>query len=527
MKKVFYLLLLALLDISQMVAQGYDDYEYVPFVREGVKWVYLYEEQFNPFVDNQIYLNLELKGDTVINCKTYKLMHKYHGESINTENDTVPVCLREEDKVVYAFVPNGVLYDDCPVGKPSDNAAIREGREFVLYDFNNPIGQSLALADSLDTDFEHLYTDIIKVGNHHVKRYGVYMEPFGGITIVEGVGMETWNSTPLSFYRDMMYGFPYFHLSRVIENDEVIYTPRSHEEPSYPGGFGYEYVPFVREGVKWIYYYNNPFHQEILDMDEGIQYYSFEMKGDVEIGGKHYKPVVLTHFLDKDGKGSEVEAFTPVYLREENKVVYAIQPGGINHPQCPVGICQNVSASFDENTGMTEETVLYDFNDPITLYDMDNPTGIEYMETDYVKVGTSDRKRHHYKTYLSDNDVIVEGVGFDGAIFGMPLFYFMPFVTGMQVGYYFSHVVENGEITYKGLRFNPDAVTILPGDVNGDGEITIADANGVIDIVVMGGNPSHPRVPSGSSKDPADLNGDGEVNIADVNAIIDLIVNDK
>ena len=58
----------------------------------------------------------------------------------------------------------------------------------------------------------------------------------------------------------------------------------------------------------------------------------------------------------------------------------------------------------------------------------------------------------------------------------------------------------------------------IPGDVNGDGEINIADANSVIDIVVMGGNSGHSRIPA------ADVNDDGEINIADVNAIIDIIL---
>ena len=54
----------------------------------------------------------------------------------------------------------------------------------------------------------------------------------------------------------------------------------------------------------------------------------------------------------------------------------------------------------------------------------------------------------------------------------------------------------------------------VPGDVNGDGEVNIADINAVIDII-LGGN---------SNITSADLNGDGEVDIADVNAIIDMIL---
>ena len=55
---------------------------------------------------------------------------------------------------------------------------------------------------------------------------------------------------------------------------------------------------------------------------------------------------------------------------------------------------------------------------------------------------------------------------------------------------------------------------IVLGDVNGDGEVNIADINAVINII-LGGNSSTPA---------ADVNGDGEINIADVNAIIDIIL---
>ena len=64
------------------------------------------------------------------------------------------------------------------------------------------------------------------------------------------------------------------------------------------------------------------------------------------------------------------------------------------------------------------------------------------------------------------------------------------------------------------MRYRP----YIPGDVNGDGEITVADAGSVIDVVIMGGNAGHTRIPA------ADVNGDGEVNVADVNAIIDMIL---
>ena len=66
------------------------------------------------------------------------------------------------------------------------------------------------------------------------------------------------------------------------------------------------------------------------------------------------------------------------------------------------------------------------------------------------------------------------------------------------------------------------------GDVNGDGEVSIADANSVINIIINGGGSGHGHSPGDSDIDwpnPADVNGDGEVNIADINAIIDHILN--
>ena len=51
------------------------------------------------------------------------------------------------------------------------------------------------------------------------------------------------------------------------------------------------------------------------------------------------------------------------------------------------------------------------------------------------------------------------------------------------------------------------------GDVNGDGEITIADINALIDIILNDGTSPN-----------ADVNGDGEVNVADINKLIDMIL---
>ena len=53
----------------------------------------------------------------------------------------------------------------------------------------------------------------------------------------------------------------------------------------------------------------------------------------------------------------------------------------------------------------------------------------------------------------------------------------------------------------------------IEGDVNVDGEVTIADINVVIDAILHGGG--DPR---------CDVNGDKEITIADINALIDIIL---
>jgi hypothetical protein len=52
-----------------------------------------------------------------------------------------------------------------------------------------------------------------------------------------------------------------------------------------------------------------------------------------------------------------------------------------------------------------------------------------------------------------------------------------------------------------------------PGDVNGDGEVNIADINALIDLIL-----------TGDGSGAGDVNGDGEINIADINAVIDIIL---
>ena len=56
--------------------------------------------------------------------------------------------------------------------------------------------------------------------------------------------------------------------------------------------------------------------------------------------------------------------------------------------------------------------------------------------------------------------------------------------------------------------------TVIPGDVNGDNDVTIADVSALIDMLLENG----PYTPG------ADVNGDNDVTIADVSALIDILL---
>lgn len=237
MKRSILLVALALLAVSQVAA---NEYMYTPFVREGVKWIYYYvnEDGFYPadpvLGNGKVYMNLEFKGDTVINGLTYKAMHKYHGGAINADNDTVPIYMREKDKIVYAIVPDGKMYSDCPIGNsysPDIYDLISEGKEFILYDFNDPVAYSDRLVNQsgYDDQYQHLYTDTIAIGSHLAKQYVGNL--WGDFRMIEGVGIDALSSYTLDFFMVLPTGYgTYFGLSHVVEGGDIVYRGQKFDE---------------------------------------------------------------------------------------------------------------------------------------------------------------------------------------------------------------------------------------------------------------------------------------------------------
>lgn len=84
------------------------------------------------------------------------------------------------------------------------------------------------------------------------------------------------------------------------------------------------------------------------------------------------------------------------------------------------------------------------------------------------------------------------------------------------VNLYCGWIGETSTEVAGGVDFHPDAPMpeSLPGDVNGDGEVTVSDVNAIIYVIVNG-----VVLPN------ADVNHDGEVTVGDVNTVIGYILN--
>ncbi|MBQ9576278.1 MAG: phosphodiester glycosidase family protein [Muribaculaceae bacterium] len=99
----------------------------------------------------------------------------------------------------------------------------------------------------------------------------------------------------------------------------------------------------------------------------------------------------------------------------------------------------------------------------------------------------------------------------DPGNFPLHLVYYYITYASPTAGEPYSLKIPGMELVYASMP--PDEPQPAEGDVNGDGEVNVADVNAVIAVILDGG-----YLPE------ADVNHDGEVGLADVNAVIDLIL---
>ena len=99
----------------------------------------------------------------------------------------------------------------------------------------------------------------------------------------------------------------------------------------------------------------------------------------------------------------------------------------------------------------------------------------------------------------------------DMGSFPLKLVYFYITHQAATVGQPYTLKIPGMELVYAAM---PPEEPALPGDVNCDGAVNIADVNVVIDMIL-----------GGTYSGMGDVNGDGTVNISDINHLIALILN--
>lgn len=228
-----------------------------------------------------------------------------------------------------------------------------------------------------------------------------------------------------------------------------------------------EYVPLVREGVVWEYvgYY----HAWPETGYEKVQLYTLEFNGTTIIDGLLYHNIYRTYY---DQQGNAKEPYLAAYVREEGKVVTAIENDV--HGE-----------SINDFFWWDIPETLYDFNKPMFL-----PDDAEYAEINYpisessiadtyqefeVEIGQTIRKGYQIIAYgAPDNPEYsfktIEGIGVDCG-FGDLLVPYRTYVTSINPMSGLSAVYENGELVYQGCKYdeaqqlkNLDAITTVASD---------------------------------------------------------------
>ena len=468
------------------IATAQDGYR--PFVEEGKTWHMLLQTEA-PIDEPEWNFDYVIQGDTVIDGLEAKKVY-----SINEDNTGAvfyKMALREEDRKVFFIAPGSE-------------------QQYVLYDFNGTIGDVVSVAGVINNNPRYVNLKIIAKNKAHIhgidrQVYRVKFmdsnndEDFYSGWWIEGIGSELGPFNTCGFGA---VGNVRFLLSCEV-NGETIYDG-SDQLPD-------EYVPLLREGVKWVC--SEEFH-DIYNINEGdvnlsaSRKYTIELRGDTVIAGETYKKCYRV--CDNEVNWTEL-AFSktqPVaFLREEGKKVYG-RMKMVKNIEFETIYWQNVDPDrdgiwWDEELNCSDEGLIYDFESPkdFSLASTTEISGI------ICNVFTQDE--------VGDGKII-EGIGYDDAKCGDLL---CP-LKGYQTGLFYTttglHHVENsdGNIIYYGMAFNGDAVS---GDVDGSGIVDVSDVNAVINIILN-------RNTQADYPGNGDMDGNGYIDVEDVNAIINIIL---
>ncbi len=483
MKKITFLLL----GVLMMTSVNAEENEYVPLVREGVKWVYLFYEQTHNIkkVYPSYLYSLEINGDSLvqINGKNYKKVYY-----TLLDRDFQPVCepelvslVREEDGVVYRRLLREYPYnaDNQPICQPF---WVNNMMEYAIYDFNRDsyLPELPYYSDefySIANEYfrNNPYQTTVMVGDGERDAYvmndsfDIDISFFLECKVIEGIGADNRSGNLLAPQLDYYTAWNKLPgLAAVFENGELVYQGAlyddaikfSNNESEAP----HQYVPIVREGVKWEYVSYNSY----IGIKPGMaDIYTLEFNGENEKGHLLYR-------TDYDAQGNAMEPHLIAYVKEDDK---------------------DVTVEDVENPGYRN---IYDFNQeqflPYEAFSFD-PFDYSYNKRIILEVNNTERLGFDFNYDINDGNYIslyevkiIEGIGVDckyGDLIN-PFIYFItgvkpytqdedtsnvPDVSAGQIFSGLSAVYEDGELVYKGCLYDeaqllkePDAITTIAGD---------------------------------------------------------------
>ena len=308
----------------------------------------------------------------------------------------------------------------------------------------------------------------INIGARMTKCYN-----FPGFCMIEGIGMDAYEFSGYAGYTLFPWqpsgdGFPSFRIRYVVEDGEIIYKGLNYEGEK-PDPDDYEYVPYLTEGVKFV-------NEKVIvnNGDTTSYYYTYEMTPDVimtydEVEDQMlYDDVMWCHYYT----GSEIDQSNDSIICG----IYLIYPGFFN-------AFRNKAFTEIEDEGRNliilpgmMDGAFRELYDPLYSYnsfaEMTKTFYIEYQPDNYL---TSDNFYEVEPTVVDGHPMqrfahiseqggtlayIVQGIGFDSRDMGDLL---TPFTrqpdpdADHQEWCGLSHVVKDGKIIYKGMRYREGA----------------------------------------------------------------------
>ena len=264
MKKIIFSLLM-LMGITGVQAQ---EYEYVPLIREGVKWIYY----ITPINDNyHARVELTFKGDTTFGKDSYPIFKKcyltvekdYTDDwplDIDENGSSLIALVREDNKRIFAtytddfIIANGKegsleLFGEYVTGLKTKGYLVDNEhfvQEWMIFDFNEPsslITRSLNIFDHLTNKFHYLSCEpigLIQINDRLQEQYVLKCEDDYDISqsslskfkLTEGFGWEVNSNSVLGLCISPLSCFKKYvscHLSHVEENDIITYKTQYYD----------------------------------------------------------------------------------------------------------------------------------------------------------------------------------------------------------------------------------------------------------------------------------------------------------